>query len=106
MVSSYILVIVVFLAYYFLVLLSEKKVMEDPKEILDKFLSVTLLYAGLSLIYFSLTGEALFGESLETYNVYIFIIGFISVLWTIPNLMKEFSFFRRFQRKGKKKANS
>ena len=99
---SYIIIISAFLLYYLLVLIIERKVVQDPKDILDKFLSTVLLYAGISLIFFALTGKPLFDESPETYNIYIFIIGFIAVLWTIPNLLLEFRFFRKFAHKKQK----
>lgn len=97
------IIIVAFLIYYFSVLIVEKKIIQDPKHILDKFLSTVLLYAGISLIYFSITGQPLLGESTEVYNVYIFVIGFISILWTVPNLLKEFTFFTNFLNKASKK---
>ena len=97
------IIIVMFLIYYFAVLIIERKIIQDPKNILDKFLSTILLYAGVSLIYFSLTGRPLFGESTEVYSVYIFVIGFISILWTVPNLLKEFTFFNNFLNKSSRK---
>lgn len=102
---GYLIIITAFLLYYFLVLISERKVIEEPRDIIEKFLSVILLYAGVSLIYFSLTGEPMFNDSPETYNIYIFIIGFIAILWTVPGLLREFRFFRRFigEEKRKKK---
>ena len=100
---GFLIIIGVFLLYYFLVLFNEKKIISEPGDIIDKFLSVTLLYAGISIIYFSITGRALFSETEDSYKIYIFIIGFISVLWTIPNLLKEFEFFQNFISKGKKK---
>jgi hypothetical protein len=99
---SYLIIISVFLIYYLIVLFSEKKIIQDPKEIIDKFLSTILLYAGVSLIFFSLTGKPFLGDSLQAYNIYIFIIGFIAVLWTIPNLLQEFRFFRKFSQKRKR----
>tara|TARA_Y100000310_G_scaffold338693_1_gene429139 strand:- start:711 stop:1055 length:345 start_codon:yes stop_codon:yes gene_type:complete len=96
-------IIIVFLIYYFAVLILERKIIQDPKHILDKFLSTVLLYAGISLIYFSITGEAFLRDNIETYNVYIFVIGFISVLWTVPNLLQEFTFFQNFINKSSKK---
>jgi hypothetical protein len=98
---SYLAIIFGFLIYYILVLFIEKKVISDPKQILEKFLSTVLLFAGISLVFFSLTGKPFLGDSPETYTIYIFIIGFISILWTIPNLLQEFSFFKRFTRKRK-----
>jgi len=100
---GFIIIVSAFIIYYFFVLFSERKIIQDPREILDKFLSMLLLYAGISIIYFSLTGQPFLGESEESYKVYIFIIGFIAILWTIPNLLEEFAFFRRFFRKNKKR---
>ena len=99
---GYLLIIGVFLLYYFLVLILEKKIIHEPTEIIEKFLSVLLLYAGISIIYFSLTGKPFLNDSTDTYNVYIFIIGFIALLWTIPNLLEKFSFFREFMNNDKK----
>jgi len=99
---GYLIIIAVFLLYYFLVLITERKVIEEPREIIEKFLSIILSYAGISLIYFSITGKPLFNDSPETYNIYIFIIGFIALLWTIPSLLREFGFFRRFVGEKKK----
>jgi len=94
--AGFIAIIVIFILYYFLILFLERKVIQDPKDIIDKFLSVLLFCAGISLIYFSLTGKPLLEESTESYQVYIFIIGFIAILWTVPNLLKEFTFFQNF----------
>ena len=77
--------------------------LHDPKEIISKFLSVILFYAGISIIYFSLTGKPFFTESTETYNLYIFIIGFVAILWTIPELLSEFKFFKKFMNGDTKK---
>ena len=89
---SYLLIILVFLIYYFLVLIIERKSLQKPEEIIEKFLSILLLYAGASIIYFSLTGKPFLSDTEDTYAVYIFIIGFIAVLWAIPTLLKEFGF--------------
>lgn len=96
---EYILIISLFVLYYFAVLLSEKKIIREPDKIISRFLSIVLLYAGISLIYFSITGRGLFGASTEGYSVYIFIIGFVSILWTVPELLSEFEFFKRFLEK-------
>lgn len=100
---EYIIIITVFLIYYLAVLIKEKKVIKEPQEIISKFLSVILLYAGVSLVYFALTGKPFPGTSEESYNIYIFIIGFVAILWTIPELLEEFSFFKNFGKKKKKK---
>ncbi|MBU1103005.1 MAG: hypothetical protein KJ600_00410 [Nanoarchaeota archaeon] len=99
---SYIIVISSFLLYYFLVLLSEKRIISEPKEIIEKFLAIALLYAGVSLIYFSITGKPFLTDDVAEYYIYIFIIGFIAVLWAIPNLLSEFKFFKKFANKKKK----
>jgi hypothetical protein len=90
----------IFLVYYLLILWDRKKFITDPKEIIMSFLAVVLLYAGISLIYLSIFGYSLFNASPESYNVYIFIMGFIAVLWTIPFLIKEFRFYNRWFVKG------
>ncbi len=100
--ANYLVIVGLFLLYYLLVLIIERKMISDPKEIIARFLSMILLYAGISIIYFSFTGKAFLGDSEENYNLYIFIIGFIALLWTIPDLLSEFKFFRKFIKKGKK----
>jgi len=100
---SYLIIIGIFLIYYLTLLITEKRMLHDPKEIISKFLSVILFYAGISIIYFSLTGKPFFTESTETYNLYIFIIGFVAILWTIPELLSEFKFFKKFIKNPKKK---
>jgi len=100
---GYLIIIVVFLIYYFSILFIERKIIQDPGEILEKFLSVILLYAGISILYFALTGKPFLQDTTESYRVYIFIIGFIAILWTIPNLLEEFSFFNKFLNKKKKR---
>jgi len=99
---GYLIIIGAFILYYLLILIAEREIMQDPKEIIEKFLSFILLYAGVSLIYYSLTGQPLLNESEQTYSVYIFIIGFIAVLWTVPHLLNKFSFYQRFFRKKRK----
>ncbi len=99
----YLMIIIVFLLYYVLVLIFERKAIQNPGEIIEKFLAILLLYAGVSIIYFSLTGKPFLTDTLETYTIYIFIIGFIAVLWAIPSLLQEFSFFQNFLNKTKKK---
>ena len=99
---SYMIIVAVFLMYYVLVILLEKKFIHEPRDIIEKFLAVVLSYAGISLIYFSLTGEPLFTDSISEYYIYIFVIGFIAFLWAVPTLLKEFRFFRKFLNKGKR----
>jgi len=103
---SYLVIVGLFLLYYLMVLIFEKRMIHDPKEIIGKFLSVILFYAGISIIYYSFTGEPLFNDSTENYNLYVFIIGFIALLWTIPDLLSEFRFFKKFmdgRKKGKRR---
>lgn len=94
--TGYFVIILLFIVYYVLILVFEKKIMKDPSEIIENFLSIILMYAGISLIYFSLTGKSLFNDSPSIYTIYIFIMGFIALLWTIPNLLENFKFFRKF----------
>ena len=84
-----------------LILWFEKKILDEPREIIEKFLAITLGYAGISLMYFSLTGKPFLTDSVEEYYVYIFLIGFIAVIWAIPNLLSEFRFYKRFNKKRK-----
>jgi uncharacterized membrane protein len=98
----FVLIVSVFLVYYFTVLIFEKKLISEAKDIIDKFLSITLMYAGISLIYYSMTGQPLLSDSEASYNVYIFIMGFVAILWTIPHLLSEFRFFRKFMRKKRR----
>ena len=100
--TGFIVIVSMFVLYYILVLVTERKLIRDPGEILSKFLSMILLYAGISIVYFSFTGQPFLGDSEEVYNIYIFIIGFIALLWTIPELLEEFHFFRRFFNPKKK----
>ena len=96
MAQGYLFVVGLFVFYYFLILLIEKRIVNDPKIIIAKFLSMVLFYAGVSLIYYASTGKPFMGDPIENYNLYIFIIGFIAVLWTLPDLLSEFNFFRGF----------
>ncbi len=96
------IIIGTFIIYYFAVIFSEKKIISEPKDIIDKFLSILLLYAGISIIYYAFTGSPFLTDSEESYSVYIFIIGFVAILWTVPNLLSEFRFFKDFVKKGEK----
>jgi len=100
---SYLVIISLFILYYLFVLILEKRIIDEPKEIIEKFLAITLTYAGISLIYFSITGQPFLTDSVSEYYVYIFLIGFVAVLWAIPNLLSEFRFYKKFMKKGKKK---
>jgi len=94
--QGYLFVVVMFVIYYLLILIIEKRIVNDPKIIISRFLSMILFYAGISIIYFASTGEPFLGDSPDNYNLYIFIIGFIAILWTLPDLLSEFSFIRQF----------
>ena len=96
------IIIGIFLIYYLIVLFVEKRIISEAGQIIDKFLSILLLYAAVSIIYYSLTGQPFLSDNEDTYAVYIFIIGFVALLWAVPNLLKEFRFFNKFLKKGKK----
>ena len=101
--NAYVLIIVFFVLYYLIVLLFEKRMIYEPRNIIEKFLAVLLLYAGISLVYFSLTGKPFISDSIDNYYIYIFIIGFIAVIWAVPTLLSEFRFFKKFMKKNKGK---
>jgi divalent metal cation (Fe/Co/Zn/Cd) transporter len=101
--AGYIAIVGIFIFYYMLVLFIEKKILSEPKTIITRFLSVILLYAGIGIIWYSFTGTPMLGDSQENYNLYIFIIGFVAILLTVPDLLSEFSFFKRFLVKHKTK---
>jgi len=108
-----IVIISAFILYYITIMYFERRIISEPKDIIDKFLSFILLYAGISLIYFAITGKPFLSDSTVSYSVYIFIIGFIAMLWTIPHLLEEFTFFKKFfkmmdknNKKKKKKKES
>ena len=96
---GYLIIVTVFLIYYLVLIVAERRFIKEASEIIEKFLSVALLYVGISLIYFSLTGKPFLSDSTETYNIYIFIIGFVAAVWAVPTLLSEFSFFKKFERK-------
>jgi hypothetical protein len=96
MVSGYLVIIGIFIVYYLAVIFIERRIIDDPRDIIEKFLSVVLLYAGFSLIYWSVTGIPLFATDISEYFVYVFIIGFIAFLWALPQLLLEFGFIRKF----------
>ena len=99
---GFLIIIGMFVIYYLVVLFSEKKIISEPKEIIDKFLSILLLYAGVSIIYYAIAGKPFLSDTEESYAIYIFIIGFVALLWTIPNLLKEFRFFNNFLKRGER----
>lgn len=100
---GYFLIIFVFLIYYFAILFFERRIINQPSEILEKFLAIALTYAGISLIYFSFTGKPFLTDSVDEYYLYTFLIGFIAILWAVPNLLSEFGFFKKFMNKSEKK---
>ena len=99
---GFLIIIGIFLIYYLIVLFVEKRIISEAGQIIDKFLSILLLYAAVSIIYYSLTGQPFLSDNEDTYAVYIFIIGFVALLWAVPNLLKEFRFFNIFLKKGEK----
>jgi len=101
--ASYLIIIGIFIFYYLAIVFFERKFIQEPRDVIEKFLAVALAYAGISLIYFSMTGEPFLTDNVSEYYTYIFIIGFIAVLWAIPNLLSEFKFFNNFLKKSKKK---
>ncbi|MFH1972750.1 MAG: hypothetical protein ABIJ18_04715 [archaeon] len=90
-----IVVIIIFLVYYITLFIDRKTIITQPKDIIMKFLAIVFLFAGVSLIYYSITGQPLLADNTQSYNVYIFVIGFIAVMWSFPFLMKEYRFFNR-----------
>ena len=99
---EYIVIVSAFIIYYLIVLLVEKRFIREPSEIITKFLAVLLLFAGVSLIYYSFTGKPFLTDSDQNYSLYIFIIGFIAIIWTIPELLSEFKIFKKYTKKDKK----
>lgn len=99
---SYLILIVVFLVYYLAVLLLEKRFIQDPKDIIEKVFSIALLYAGISIVYFTFTGKPLFDDSASDYDFYILLMGMIAIFWTLPSLLEEFSIFKSFFSKTKR----
>jgi hypothetical protein len=97
---GYIIIISFFIIYHIVLLVVEQRFLVEPRDIMDKFLSFVLLYAGFSIMYFSITGKPFLNDSPETYNIYIFIIGFIALMWAIPNLLLEFKFFSSIAKKN------
>lgn len=102
---SYLTIIIIFMIYYFLILIVERKIIHEPKDIIESFLAVVLTFAGISLIYFSFTGKPFLTESINEYYIYTFVMGFIAILWAVPFLLMEFSFFKKFLNKHKVKIN-
>lgn len=94
--TGFLVIVGAFLIYYFLILFLEKRLLRDPKDIIEKILSIILLYAGISIIFYALTGVHFLSNTDESYAIYLFIIGFIAIIWTVPTLLQEFSFFRKF----------
>jgi len=89
------IIVVIFLVHYFLVLILNKRLITNPNEIISKLFMSVLLYVGASFIYFAFTGRSLTGEEIVSMQVYIFAIGFISILIAATNLLKDFSPFKK-----------
>ncbi len=95
---NFVIIALLFALYIFVVMQVERRVIYEPAELLEKFLAFMLLYAGISLVYFALTGRPFPNESESTYKIYIFLIGFIAMMWSIPNILGEFKFFRKYMK--------
>ena len=100
-IPSYLMVILLFVLYYLFLIIIEKKLMSEPKDIIRKVLSVAFFYAGISLVYYSLTGSPFLSGDIKEYNFYIFMIGFIALVWAVPELLCEFKYFKQFFKKNK-----
>jgi len=90
-----------FVLYYLLLVIFPRKLLSDPIQIIEKLFSVALIYAGVSLVYFALTGKPFLTDSVENYQFYIFLIGIIAVFWSIPDLLQEFEFYKKYFKKKK-----
>src|SRR5690606_15014039 len=88
-----------FLIYVFLLFHKERKILSNTHDIIDKFLAFLLLYSGISIIYYSITGEPFLNDSEESYSVYLFIMGFIALIWSVPTILSEFTFFKKYLKK-------
>jgi hypothetical protein len=93
---SFLVIAGIFILYILTVLYVEKKIIYNPEDLLQKFLAFMLLYAGISIMYYALTGTPFLNESETTYKTYLFLIGFIAMMWSIPNLLSEFKFFKKY----------
>ena len=100
---NFLLVALFFALYVLIVLILERRIIYEPRELLEKFLAFMLLYAGISIIYFSITGQPFLNESESSYRTYLFLIGFIAMMWSIPNILSEFTFFKQFMESKKPK---
>jgi len=96
---SYFIIIAIFAVYYILILFTEKRLIHNPTEIIEKFLAVVVAYAGISLIYFSFTGKPFLSASVSDYAMYVLVMGVVSVIWAVLNLLSEFKFFKKLEKK-------
>ena len=90
-----------FVLYYLLLVIFPRKLLSNPIEIIEKLFSIALIYAGISLVYFALMGKPFLSDSLETYQFYIFMIGVIAIFWSVPDLLEEFNFYKKYFKKKK-----
>tara|TARA_Y100000310_G_scaffold280461_1_gene300203 strand:+ start:1408 stop:1659 length:252 start_codon:yes stop_codon:yes gene_type:complete len=67
----------------------------NPSEIIGKFFMIVLLYLGIVLIYFSFTGKPISPDEFKAMSIYIFITGFMAIMISIPNLLKDFGLFKK-----------
>lgn len=100
---GFIIIAASFIGYLLLLLYFERKFLFEPRDVLDKFLAFSLLYAGISILYFAFTGETFLSESESSYRLYLFLIGVMSILWSVPTILGEFQFFKDFEKKGPRK---
>ena len=85
----------IFLIYYLATLIFNKKLITDSGEIISKFFTSLLLYGGVLLIYFSFTKESLPNSGFQEITIYFFIAGFLAIMFSLPNLLKDFGQFKK-----------
>ena len=101
-------IVSIFLVYYLLVLIINKRMITNPSEIVSKFFMSVLLYVGISLVYFAFTGKPLLESDFKTLQIYIFISGFVAILIAFPNMLKDFDLFKKliFTRRREDKGHN
>lgn len=98
---SFLIIAGLFILYILVILYVEKRIIYHPEDLLEKFLAFMLLYAGISIMYYATTGRPFLNESETSYTTYLFLIGFIAMMWSIPNILSEFKFFKKYMFKKK-----
>ncbi|MAG78991.1 hypothetical protein CMI40_01295 [Candidatus Pacearchaeota archaeon] len=89
------IIVAIFLVYYFLVFAINKRMITNHSEVIGKFFMIVLLYVGIMLIYFSFVGRPISPDEFKILSIYIFITGFMSIMISLPNLLKDFGFFKK-----------